>query len=126
MVKIFSLVLTFWRETGVDLMLASLKLCWELTPHTIYHKVEERTIGHVISFLDELAVHIPSHKAWDQFPWLPLAAVPWSLQEPEPYGYCHRQWSIWARFCQQSSSGSLMRKAIICAWLEPLHLKAVS
>ena len=47
-VKISLLVLTFWRETGVDLTLASLKLCWELTPRTIYCKMEEGMISHVI------------------------------------------------------------------------------
>ena len=90
-VKISPLVLAFWRETGVDLTLASLKLCWEVTPCTIYRKVEEGMIGHMISFLDELAIHVPSHKVWDQFTWPPLAAVPQALHKPELYGYCHGQ-----------------------------------
>ena len=87
-VKISPLVLAFWRETGVDLMLASLKLCWEPTPHTIYCKVEEGMISHVISFVDKLAICVPRHEAWDQFMWPPLASMSWALQEPEPYGYC--------------------------------------
>ena len=90
-VKISPLVLAFWGETGMDLTLASLKLCWELTPHTIYCKVEEGMISHMISFLDELAIRVPSHRAWDQFMWPPLVATLWALQEPELYGYCHGQ-----------------------------------
>ena len=48
-------------------------------------------IGHVVSFLDELAVWFLSLNAWDQFAWPPTTAIPQALQEAELYGYCHGQ-----------------------------------
>ena len=90
-VKVFPLIHAFWEEVGIDLTLACLKLCWELIPPTIYHKVEDGLTSQVISFIDELAVRIPSHSMWDQFAWLPSTAIPWALQEAEPYSYCHGQ-----------------------------------
>ena len=36
-----------------------------------------------------MALHVPSLNAWDQFVWLPGAAVPWAATEVEQYGY-HR------------------------------------
>ena len=61
-IKASPLVLSFWQEMGMDLTLASLKSCWEPMPHIIYCKVEEGIVSHVISFLDELAVHVRSHE----------------------------------------------------------------
>ena len=37
-----------------------------------------------------MAVHTPTLDAWDQFVWLPIAAVPWSARQVEQYGYCRR------------------------------------
>ena len=59
-VKVFPLVHTFWQETGMDLTLACIKLCWEPAPRVIYHKRENSPTDHVITFLDELAVQVPS------------------------------------------------------------------
>ena len=59
-VKVSPLVHTFWEETGVDLIVACLKLCWEPAPRAIYHKREEGPVANVVSFLDELAVRVPS------------------------------------------------------------------
>ena len=39
-VKVSPLVHPFWEETGVDLTMACLKLCWEPTPRAIYCKRE--------------------------------------------------------------------------------------
>ena len=41
--------------------------------------------------MDELAIRVPSLDAWDQFIWPPATAIPWTLTEAEPYGYCHGQ-----------------------------------
>ena len=58
--KVFPLVHTFWQETGMDLTLACFKLCCEPTPWAIYHKVEDYPVAHVVTFLDELTVQLPS------------------------------------------------------------------
>ena len=89
--KVSSLVHAFWEETGVDLTTACLKLCWESAPRAIYRKREEGPVAHVVTFLDELAVWVPSLDAWDQFVWPPTVAVLWALTETELYGYCHDQ-----------------------------------
>ena len=90
-VKVSLLVHAFWEETGMDLTMACIKLCWEPTPRAIYRKREDGPIAHIITFLDELVVWVPSLDAWDQLVWLPTAAVPWALTEAELYGYCHGQ-----------------------------------
>ena len=87
-VKVSPLVCTFWEETSIDLTVACIKLCWEPTPRAIYHKREDGPIAHIITFLDELTVWVPSLDAWDQLVWLPVTAIPWALTEAELYGYC--------------------------------------
>ena len=90
-VKVSPLVHAFWEETGADLTMACIKLCWEPAPRAIYHKREEGPVADVITFLDELVVWVPSLDAWDQLVWPPAAAVQWALTEAELYGYCHGQ-----------------------------------
>ena len=89
--KVFLLVHAFWEETGTDLTMASIKLCWEPTPRAIYCKREDGPIAHIITFLDELAVQVTSLDAWDQLVWPSMAAVPQALTEAELYGYCYGQ-----------------------------------
>ena len=90
-VRVFPLVHTFWEETGMDLTMACVKLCWEPPPRGIFHKREEGLVAYVITFVDELAIWMPSLDAWDQFVWLPAVAVLQALTEAEPYGYCCSQ-----------------------------------
>ena len=52
-VKVSLLVHTFWEETGMDLTMACIKLCWEPAPRAIYCKRENGPTAHVITFLDE-------------------------------------------------------------------------
>ena len=59
-VKVSPLVCTFWEETGMDLTVACINVCWEPTPRTLYRKRENGPTAHVITFLDELAVWVPS------------------------------------------------------------------
>ena len=87
-VKVFPLVCTFWEETSADLTMVCIKLCWEPAPRAIYCKREDSPIAHVITFLDELVVWVPSLDTWDQLVWPPMAAIPWALTEAELYGYC--------------------------------------
>ena len=37
--------------------------------------------------MDDVAMHIPSLNAWDQFVWPLTVAVPWAAMEVEQYGY---------------------------------------
>ena len=90
-VKVSPLVCAFWEETGTDLTMACIKLCWEPTPRAIYCKRENGPTAHVITFLDELAVQVPTLDAWDQLVWPSAVAVPRALTEAELYGYCHGQ-----------------------------------
>ena len=90
-VKVSPLVCAFWEETGADLTMACIKLCWEPAPRAIFGKREDSPVAHVITFLDELVVWAPSLDAWDQFVWPPTTAIPQALTEAEPYGYCHGQ-----------------------------------
>ena len=90
-VRVSLLVHTFWEETGADLTVACIKLCWEPAPRGIFCKREEGPVAYVITFMDELAIRVPSLDAWDQFVWPPATAVPWALTEAEPYGYCRGQ-----------------------------------
>ena len=53
--------------------------------------MEEGSVAHIVTFLDKLAVQVPSLNAWDQFAWLPAAAIPWAPTEAELYGYCCSQ-----------------------------------
>ena len=90
-VKASPLICTFWQETGTDLTVASIKLCWEPPLRTLYCQRENSPIAHIITFLDELVVQVPSLDAWDQLVWPPTVAAPWALMEAELYGYCHGQ-----------------------------------
>ena len=90
-IKASPLVCTFWCETGVDLMVASIKLCWEPTPRALYHQRDNSPTAHIISYLDELAARIPTLEAWDQMVWPTLAAIPCTLTEVELYGYTQGQ-----------------------------------
>ena len=90
-VRVSPLVHAFWEETGTDLTMACIKLCWEPAPRGIFCKKEEGPVAHVITFMDKLAIQVPSLDAWDQFFWPPAAAMLWALTEAELYGYCCSQ-----------------------------------
>ena len=92
-VRVSPLVHTFWEETGVDLNMACVKLCWELPPRSIFQKRERGPVAYAITFVDELAIWVPSLDAWDQFIWPLAAAMPQALMEAEQYGY-HRGQAI--------------------------------
>ena len=89
-VKVSPLVRAFWEATGVELATSCTRLCWELPLRGVYRRRERGTISHVITFLDNLAVCVPTLDAWDQFVWPPSVAVPWATTEVEQYGYCRR------------------------------------
>ena len=88
-VGVSPLVRAFWEETGIELATSCTRLCWELLPRGVFRRRERGAISHAISFLDDVAVHVPMLDAWDQFVWLPSAAVPQATTEVEQYGYHH-------------------------------------
>ena len=90
-IKASPLVHAFWHETDMDLMMASIKLCWEPAPRTLYHQRENGPSAHVISYLDELVVCIPTLEAWDQMVWPTTAMIPHVPTEAESYSYCWGQ-----------------------------------
>ena len=90
-IKASPLVHAFWCKTDIDLMMASIKCCWEPAPRTLHHQRENSTTTHVISYLDELAVHVPSREAWDQMVWPTTVAIRHVPTEAECYSYCQRQ-----------------------------------
>ena len=75
----------------MDLMMASVKFCWEPTPRALYHQRDNGPTAHVISYLDKLAVHIPTLEAWDQMVWPTTVVIPCALTEAKSYGYCQGQ-----------------------------------
>ena len=85
------LVHAFWCETDMDLMMASVKLCWEPTPRALYHQRVNGPTAHVISYLNELAVRIPTLEAWDQMVWPIMVVIPHRLTEAKSYGHCQSQ-----------------------------------
>ena len=58
-------------------------------PRGIFQKRERGPVAYAITFVDELAIRVPSLDAWDQFIWPLAAARLWALTEAEQYGY-HR------------------------------------
>ena len=86
-VKVSPLVRAFWEASGIELATSCTRLCWELPPRGVYRKRERGTISHMITFLDDLAVRLPTINTWDQFVWLPSAAMPRATTEVEQYGY---------------------------------------
>ena len=86
-VAVSPLVRVFWEKTGVEPTASCTRLCWELPPRGVFRRRERGTFLHAITFLDDMAVHIPTFDAWDQFVWPPSVAVPRSTTEMEKYGY---------------------------------------
>ena len=70
------LVHTFWEETGIKLAASCVKLCWELSPRGVFIRRERGPVAYAITFVDDVAMWMPSLDAWDQFVWLLPAAMP--------------------------------------------------
>ena len=58
---------------------------------SIFRRRERGPVAYAITFVDKLAIRVPSLDAWDQFVWPPVAAMPQVPMEAEQYGYCHGQ-----------------------------------
>ena len=90
-IKASPLVCAFWCETDVDLTIVSVKCCWEPTPRTLHHQRDNGPTAHVISYLNELAVCLPTSEAWDEMVWPTMVATPQVPTEAESYGNCWGQ-----------------------------------
>ena len=76
----------FWEETSIELSASCTRLCWELPPRSVFRRRERGKISHAITFLDDVAVHVPTLDAWDQFVWPPSVTVSRAAMEVEQYG----------------------------------------
>ena len=65
-IKASPLVRAFWHKTDVDLTMVSVKLCWKPAPRALYHQRDNSPTTHIITYLNKLAVHVPTLEAWDQ------------------------------------------------------------
>ena len=86
-VGVSPLVRVFWEETGIKLATSCTRFCWELLPRGVFRRRERGAISHVITFLDDMAVHVPMLDTWDQFVWPLSVAIPLATTEVEQYGY---------------------------------------
>ena len=75
-VGVSPLVRVLWEETGIELAASCTRLCWELPPRGVFRRRERGVISHAITFLDDVAMRVPTLNAWDQFVWPPTAAMP--------------------------------------------------
>ena len=88
-VAVSPLVRVFLEETGIEPTASCTRLCWELKLRSVFRRRERGAISHAITFLDDMAVGIPMLDTWDQFVWLPSAAIPLATTQIEQYGYHH-------------------------------------
>ena len=86
-VGVSPLVRAFWEETGIELAASCTKLCWELPPRGAFRRKERGTISHAITFLDDVAMRVPTLDTWDQFVWPRGMVMPRVPMEVEQYGY---------------------------------------
>ena len=91
-VRVSPLVQAFWEEVWISPWPAS-SSAGSPPPRGIFCKRQEGPVAYVITFVDELAIRVPSLDPWDQFVWPPAVAVPWALTQAEPYG-CSRGQAI--------------------------------
>ena len=75
-IKASPLVCAFLHKTDKYLMMVSIKCCWEPTPRTLHHQRDNSPTAHIISYLDELAVCLPTNEAWDETVWPTMAVTP--------------------------------------------------
>ena len=67
--------------------MSCIKLCWEVPSRSIFRRRERGPVAYAITFVDEIAMWVPSLDAWDQFVWPPAVAMPRATMEEEQYGY---------------------------------------
>ena len=83
MPEVSPLVHAFWEETGIQLAVSCVKLCWELPPRGVFRRRERGPVAYTITFVDDVAMWVPSLNVWDQFVWLLAVAMPQAAMEVE-------------------------------------------
>ena len=78
-----------WEVAVSGFAASCTRLCWELPSRGVFRRRERGAISHTITFLDDMAVHVPMLNTWDQFVWPPSVAIPQATMEAEQYGYHH-------------------------------------
>ena len=53
----------------------------------VFRRRKRGPVAHVITFVDDVAMHVPSFNAWDQFVWPLAVAMPQAATEVEQYSY---------------------------------------
>ena len=74
--QISLLVDAFLEMTNAEVMEADVMHCWRKPPKTILLKRNKGAFAHIISYLNYLAQHLPTRKAWDELVCLPPSAAP--------------------------------------------------
>ena len=87
-VGVSPLVHAFWEETGIELTTSCVKLCLELPLRGVFRRRKRGLVAYAITFVDDIAMRVPSLNAWDQFVWPPAVAMIWAATKVKQYGYC--------------------------------------
>ena len=74
--KVSLLVKAFISMTGAQDVEGCAVDCWSEPLEDVPHQRDKGTYADIISYLDELAMHWPSKKAWDKLVWPPVSSVP--------------------------------------------------
>ena len=117
-IKASPLVHAFWCKVDVNLMMASVKHCWEPAPRTLHHQRENGPTAHVISYLNELVVRIPTREAWDQMVW-PQQRFHMYPLKPSLTATVGAKWWILAPSCQLQNSVLQKKGGPSCALHNP-------
>ena len=80
-------MLTLWNAWGCELCKDSAMRCWDNPLKRVPCQKDEGAKAKVISYLDELAMHQPSQKAWDKMVWPPPSSAPILPCQHEHVGY---------------------------------------
>ena len=85
--KVSLLVEAFISETGAWDVKGCTIDCWSEPQGNVLHQRDEGVCTDVISYLDELAMHQPSRKTWDELVWPPVSSVPSMPHQAEHLSY---------------------------------------
>ena len=114
------------EETSEEPATSCTRLCWELLLRGVFRRRERGPISYAITFLDDMAVHVPTLDAWDQFVWLPSVAIPRTAMQVEQYGYCHGNAIDLSAVMPVMEFRVTDKRGPIYAWCRPSFMKGAS
>ena len=112
--KVLPLVEAFISMTGAWDVEDCTVDCWSELPRDVPCQRDEGAYVNVISYLDELATHWPSRKAWDELMWPPVSSVPHMLHQAEHLSYiqgCMVELGLTmlpSQFCMSNKNGGFI------------------